>query len=160
MTSFTAAYPSYESTAILDELRAREYARLDRTGHAYLDYTAGNLYALSQVERHLALLREHVFGNPHSTNPTSSLTMDFIGQARARCSDFFNASPDEWVVIFTANASQALKLVGESYPFDSGRPVPADVRQPQLGERHPRVRARQGSDGHVRARAPAGDACG
>jgi len=120
LTSFAAAYPSYESTAILDELRAREYARLDRTGHAYLDYTAGNLYAISQVERHLALLREHVFGNPHSTNPTSSLTMDFIGQARRAVLRFFNASPDEWVVIFTANASQALKLVGESYPFAPG----------------------------------------
>ena len=33
---------------------------------------------------------------------------------------FFNASPDEWVVVFTTNASQALKLVGESYPFGPG----------------------------------------
>ncbi len=31
--------------------------------------------------------------------------------------DFFNASPDEYEVIFTANASGALKLVGEAYPF-------------------------------------------
>ena len=31
--------------------------------------------------------------------------------------EFFNASPDEYVVIFTQNASGALKLVGESYPF-------------------------------------------
>jgi selenocysteine lyase/cysteine desulfurase len=30
---------------------------------------------------------------------------------------FFNASPDNYKVIFTANASAALKLVGESYPF-------------------------------------------
>ena len=34
--------------------------------------------------------------------------------------DFFNADPDEYVVIFTANATQALKLVGEAYPFDPG----------------------------------------
>ena len=120
MTTFSAAYPSYEATAILDELRAREYARLDRGGHAYLDYTAGNLYAISQVERHMALLRDHVFGNPHSTNPTSSLMMELIGRARGAVLRFFNASPDEWVVIFTANASQALKLVGESYPFGPG----------------------------------------
>jgi len=33
---------------------------------------------------------------------------------------FFNASPDDYAVIFTANASQALKLVGESYPFGEG----------------------------------------
>ena len=82
MTTFSAAYPSYAATAVLDDLRAREYARLDRGGHAYLDYTAGNLYAISQVERHMALLRDHVFGNPHSTNPTSSLTMELDGRAR------------------------------------------------------------------------------
>ena len=46
--------------------------------------------------------------------------MDFIGRARRAVLRFFNASPDEWVVIFTANASQALKLVGESYPFGPG----------------------------------------
>ena len=33
---------------------------------------------------------------------------------------FFNASPDEWSVVFTANASHALKLIGESYPFGPG----------------------------------------
>ena len=118
--TFLAAYPSYETTAILDELRTREYSRLDRGGHTYLDYTAGNLYAVSQVERHLGLLRDHVFGNPHSTNPTSSLMMELIGRTRSAVHRFFNASPDEWVVIFTANASQALKLVGESYPFGPG----------------------------------------
>ena len=33
---------------------------------------------------------------------------------------FFNASPDEYAVVFTANASQALKLAAESYPFAPG----------------------------------------
>ncbi len=35
----------------------------------------------------------------------------------AACSTHFRADPDEYVVIFTANASHALKLVAESYPF-------------------------------------------
>ena len=116
-SAFLAAYPSYETTGVLDDLRAREYARLDALGHTYLDYTAGNLYATCQLDRHMALLKERVFGNPHSTNPTSSLTMQFVERARRAVLKFFNASADEWVVIFTANASQALKLVGESYPF-------------------------------------------
>ena len=118
-SAFLAAYPSYDSTRGLDELRAREYGRLDAQGHVYLDYTAGSLYATSQLDRHMALLRDRVFGNPHSTNPSSSLTMEIIARARSEVLRFFNASPDEWVVIFTANASQALKLVGESYPFGS-----------------------------------------
>jgi molybdenum cofactor sulfurtransferase len=41
-------------------------------------------------------------------------------QARSRVLRFFNASPGEYEVIFTPNASGALKLVGESYPFQSG----------------------------------------
>ena len=31
---------------------------------------------------------------------------------------YFNADPDEYLVIFTANASGGLKLLAESYPFD------------------------------------------
>ncbi|HEY5903497.1 MAG TPA: aminotransferase class V-fold PLP-dependent enzyme, partial [Anaerolineales bacterium] len=34
---------------------------------------------------------------------------------------FFNADPDEYLAIYTSNASGALKLVGESYPFPGGR---------------------------------------
>jgi selenocysteine lyase/cysteine desulfurase len=72
--AFRQAYPESASTRRLDELRATEYARLDRTGHVYLDYTGGGLYAESQVRAHLDLLLRGVFGNPHSTNPTSLAT--------------------------------------------------------------------------------------
>jgi selenocysteine lyase/cysteine desulfurase len=34
--------------------------------------------------------------------------------------EFFDASPDEYAVIFTPNASGACRLVGESYPFRRG----------------------------------------
>ena len=116
-SAFERAYPSYDATRALDELRAREYPALASLGCTYLDYTAANLYATSQLERHFALLRDHVFGNPHSTNPTSSFSTSSIARVRQRVLAFFGASPDEWAVIFTTNASQALKLVGESYPF-------------------------------------------
>ena len=119
-STFDTAYPSYQATGILDELRALEYPALDGQGCVYLDYTAASLYATSQIETHLALLRDHVFGNPHSTSPTSSLSTAHIAKARQHVLDYFGASPEEWVVIFTANASQALKLVGESYPFEAG----------------------------------------
>ena len=33
---------------------------------------------------------------------------------------YFNAPPDEYVAIFTANATGAIKLVGEAYPFQAG----------------------------------------
>lgn len=118
--AFLSKFPEYRETAELDRLRRCDFARLDRAGHVYLDYTGGGLYGESQVNRHMELLRETVFGNPHSTNPTSIGTTALIERTRRHILEFFNGSPDEYAVIFTANASHALKLVGESYPFEPG----------------------------------------
>jgi molybdenum cofactor sulfurtransferase len=115
--AFRAAYPDFAATRLLDELRATEYARLDRDGHVYLDYTGGGIYADAQVRAHAEMLLGGVFGNPHSSNPTSLAATRLIERTRASVLDFFGASPDEYAVIFTQNASGALKLVGESYPF-------------------------------------------
>ncbi|HXF84766.1 MAG TPA: aminotransferase class V-fold PLP-dependent enzyme [Anaerolineales bacterium] len=119
--AFLKAYPTYPTTHIVDDLRAVEYARLDIGGHIYLDYTGGGLYAESQVRRHAKLLAEHVFGNPHSGNPTSQAATQLVEHTREYILKFFNADPDEYLAIFTPNASGALKLVGESYPFSNGR---------------------------------------
>ncbi|MCL4528701.1 MAG: aminotransferase class V-fold PLP-dependent enzyme [Chloroflexi bacterium] len=117
---FLRAYPSYPTTHIIDDLRATEYARLDVSEHIYLDYTGGGLYAETQVRRHHKLLSEQVFGNPHSSNPSSQASTQLVEHARSYVLKFFNADPGEYDVIFTANASGALKLVGESYPFAKG----------------------------------------
>ena len=119
-SEFLRAYPSYETTRGLDELREREYGRLDATGQVYLDYTGGGLYAESQLRDHVNLLARNVFGNPHSNNPTSRAMTCLIDDARRTILEYFNAAPGEYVVIFTTNASNALKLVGESYPFEPG----------------------------------------
>ena len=42
------------------------------------------------------------------------------GRGAARILEFFRASPEEYEVIFTPNATGALRLVGESYPFGPG----------------------------------------
>jgi molybdenum cofactor sulfurtransferase len=120
LEDFRLTHPEYAATAALDLLRQREYARLDAAGHIYLDYAGGGLYAESQVREHAELLRTAVLGNPHSINPTSLFSTSLIQRARAAVLEYFRASPDEFVVIFTANASAALKLVGESYPFEPG----------------------------------------
>ncbi len=118
--AFLRDAPEFEATHHLDDLRATEYGRLDRTGQIYLDYTGGGLYAESQVRAHTDMLLGNVFGNPHSSNPTSLMMTQFVEQARAYVLNYFNAAPDEYVAIFTMNASGALKLVGESYPFGPG----------------------------------------
>lgn len=117
---FLQRYPAYAQTYALDILRDREYARLDRLGHIYLDYTGGGLYAESQLREHMEWLSRYVYGNPHSVNPTSQAATQAIEATRALILEFFHADPQEYEVIFTANASGALKLVGESYPFEPG----------------------------------------
>ena len=115
--AFLHRFPEFAATAQVDALRTTDYARIDRTGQIYLDYTGGGLYAESQLRTHHELLTTHVFGNPHSQNPTSLAMTHLVEQARAYVLAFFRAAPEEYAVIFTPNASGALKLVGESYPF-------------------------------------------
>jgi len=117
---FVQKYPTYDKTHDIDEVRDRDYARLDRTAQVYLDYTGGGLYADSQMRLHQQVLAEHILGNPHSSNPTSLAATRLIESARATILQFFNADPAEYTAIFTQNASGALKLVGESYPFEPG----------------------------------------
>lgn len=114
---FLKDFPAYKETFLLDKLRKTEYKRLDKQHQVYLDYTGGNLYAESQLKKHLALLKERTLGNPHSTNPTSQLSTQLCDDTRSYVLNYFNATED-YICVFTSNASAALKIVGESYPFN------------------------------------------
>src|ERR1700722_1699584 len=118
--AFIARYPSYRQTSLLDDLRATEYRRLDERGQVYLDYTGGSLYAESQLQKHFEMLRSDVLGNPHSANPTSAMMTDHVERTRRHILSFFNARAEDYILVFTQNASAALKLVGESFPFAPG----------------------------------------
>jgi selenocysteine lyase/cysteine desulfurase len=117
MAVFLAAYPAYEQTSALDELRSSEYSYLDASEQVYLDYTGAGLPAHAQIKTHARRMSEGCFGNPHSESPASAASTALIEQARTAILEHFNASPDEYAVIFTANASAACRLVGEAYPF-------------------------------------------
>jgi molybdenum cofactor sulfurtransferase len=71
------------------------------------------------VREHVAMLTG-VFGNPHSKNLTSMAMTERVERTREYILRYFNASPDEYMVIFTPNTTGALKLIGESYPFGPG----------------------------------------
>lgn len=103
-----------------EELRQREYGHLNNSGQVYLDYTGGNQYSTSQLQHHFQLLSTHVFGNPHSVNPASAFSTAQVEATREKVLSFFRAQ--DYHCIFTANATGALKIVGECYPFeDKGR---------------------------------------
>jgi selenocysteine lyase/cysteine desulfurase len=100
-----------------EELRQREFSRLDAEESVYLDYAGSGLYPESLLRAHTNYLAKDVLGNPHSLNPTSTVSTHNLNITRNRISQFFEADQNEYCVIFTLNATHALKLVGESYPF-------------------------------------------
>ena len=114
-----AQFPEYAKTSVLDELRRTDYARLDAHGHAYLDYTGGGVYADSQIRDHAALITAEALGNPHSVSLASTASTRLVERARRAVLDYFRAAGN-YTAIFTLNASGALKLVGESFPFVEG----------------------------------------
>jgi selenocysteine lyase/cysteine desulfurase len=118
--AFRRAHPDFDPGGRFAVLRDTEYRRLDATGQVYLDHAGSGLYAASQLDAHAALLRRHVLGNPHSENPTSRASTELVERCRRAISDHFHAPLDEFACIFTSNATAALRLVGESYPFRPG----------------------------------------
>ena len=118
--AFSARFPAFDRDGSFAALRQQEYGRLDATDQVYLDYTGGGLHAARQVDAHAELLRRTVLGNPHSNNPTSLAATALADRCRSVVCEFFHAPPDEYLCIFTPNATGALRLVGESYPFEPG----------------------------------------
>lgn len=105
------------SDAFFNKLRKTEYSTLDRLGHVYLDYSGGNIHPRCLLDKHYRYLQNNVFGNPHSTSPASKLSEKLIEEAREKVLDFFNAH--DYYCVFTQNASGALQIVGECYPFST-----------------------------------------
>jgi selenocysteine lyase/cysteine desulfurase len=117
---FLSRFLGYESTSLLDEFRTTEYRRLDERGHVYLDYTGGSLWAESQLQKHFELLRSSILGNPHSASPASVAMTEHVERTRRHILRYFNARPEDYILVFTQNATAALKLIGESFPFAAG----------------------------------------
>jgi selenocysteine lyase/cysteine desulfurase len=101
-------------------LREREFSRLDAAGQVYLDYTGTALYAEGHVRHHLELLERSVYGNPHSDSPASRASTAEIERVRRLVLRWFDADPAEYEVVFTANATGAIRLVAEAFPFAPG----------------------------------------
>jgi selenocysteine lyase/cysteine desulfurase len=118
-SAFGRRWPGYASE-LLDADRRDDFARLDRHGDVYVDYTGAGLYPESLVRAHADRLTAGTFGNPHSTNPTSLAATELVESARRAVLAHVGADPDAYAVVFTPNASGALKLVAESFPFGPG----------------------------------------
>ncbi|KAJ6070170.1 hypothetical protein N7499_012057 [Penicillium canescens] len=92
-----------------DTIREHKYPLLN--GTTYLDHAGTTLYAKSFIELFSDDMISSLFGNPYSMSVLSRLSIE-------RIEDFFNASPDEFDMVFVANATVAIKLIGESFRDD------------------------------------------
>ncbi|EXJ96399.1 selenocysteine lyase [Capronia coronata CBS 617.96] len=96
----------------LDDIRDIEYPALAET--TYLDHAGTTLYAKSLIEAYSRELTGNLFGNPHSASASSQLSSRRIDDIRLQALRFFNADPDEFDLVFVANATAAIKLVGDA----------------------------------------------
>lgn len=68
----------------------------------------------------------NLFGNPHSASTPATLSGHRVDAVRERALRFLNADPEEWELVFTANATASIKLVIEcfrDYAATSNTPV-------------------------------------
>lgn len=104
-----------------ENLRSEEFARLDENGLIYLDYAGSGLHGSSQLQAYADLLVRGVHGNPHSLHAASRASAELIEAARSAVLDYLGLDSRTHSVCFTANASAAVKLVAEAYPFSERR---------------------------------------
>ena len=146
-------FPTFDPDGQFSRMRRAQYGRLDADGHVYLDYTGGGLHAVSQVEAHAELLRTSVLGNPHSNNPSSLAATKLVERTRRQVCEYFNA-PAGRVRVHLHGQRQCGAPVGRRVlPVRTRWDLCAHVRQPQLRQRHPRVRPSQGRSDRLRARS-------
>ncbi|XP_055912772.1 molybdenum cofactor sulfurase 3 [Eupeodes corollae] len=109
MTQFIEEFTPEELQTI-----SQEFKRLGE--NTYLDHAGTTLYSEKQIEYAEKVLKENLFCNPH----TCKVTGDLVDQVRFRILNHFNTDANNYSVVFTANATAALKLAGECFNFGEG----------------------------------------
>jgi molybdenum cofactor sulfurtransferase len=84
-------------------------------GTTYLDHAGTTLYPKSLIERFSADMISNLYGNPHSASNASQLTTRRIEDVRLRLLKLFNADPEDFDVVFVANATAGIKLVMDAF---------------------------------------------
>ena len=109
--------------------------RPDQDCDVYLDNAGAALSSPPQLDAVHVLFTSAIYGNPHSTSPSSLRSSEAITTVRRRilrCNvtydhlrnradiaiRYFNTSEDEYDVVFTHNCTAALRLLADSFQFD------------------------------------------
>ncbi|KAI5196020.1 molybdenum cofactor sulfurase protein-like protein [Aureobasidium subglaciale] len=108
MTNMDAA----QYNAYIEQMRQTEYPMLkDAT---YLDHAGTTLYSKSLLEAFSADMMSNLYGNPHSASQASQRSTHQVQDVRLQLLRYFDANPDDFDLIFVANATAGIKLVADA----------------------------------------------
>ncbi|KAL2199935.1 pyridoxal phosphate-dependent transferase [Corynascus similis CBS 632.67] len=104
--------PSLYSKSV-ELIRQEEYPHMNQG--TYLDHGGATVPALATLHRTTALLSRDLYGNPHSANRPAARSTAAIETVRSAALAFLGADPAHFDLVFTANATAAIKLVGDAF---------------------------------------------
>ncbi|KAG9881611.1 PLP-dependent transferase, partial [Aureobasidium melanogenum] len=110
-----AAFANMNATqydAYIEHMRQTEYPMLKDA--AYLDHAGTTLYSKSLLETFTADMLGNLYGNPHSASQASQRSTNQVQDVRLQLLRFFDASPDDFDLVFVANATAGIKLVADA----------------------------------------------
>lgn len=99
--------------AYIEEMRKIQYPMFKDI--TYLDHAGTTLYSKALLDRFHADMLGSLFGNPHSASPSSQHSTQVVENVRLQLLHFFKADPEKYDLVFTANATAAIKLVMEAF---------------------------------------------
>ncbi|KAH0340885.1 hypothetical protein KCU74_g80, partial [Aureobasidium melanogenum] len=110
-----AAFVNMDATqydAYIERKRETEYPMLkDAT---YLDHAGTTLYSKSLLEAFTADMLGNLYGNPHSASQASQRSTHQVQDVRLQLLRFFDANPDDFDLVFVANATAGIKVVADA----------------------------------------------
>ncbi|TLS29584.1 hypothetical protein PpBr36_01132 [Pyricularia pennisetigena] len=98
--------------AAVEQFRNEEFPMIRDS--IYLDHAGTTLCPKSLLEAFARDMAGNLYGNPHSASNSSQLSTARIEDIRLQALQLFGASPDEFDLVFVANATAGIKLVSES----------------------------------------------
>jgi molybdenum cofactor sulfurtransferase len=83
-------------------------------GATYLDHAGTTLYSKSLLEAFTKDMMGNLYGNPHSASQASQRSTHQAQDVRLQLLRFFDANPDDFDLVFVANATAGIKLVADA----------------------------------------------
>ncbi|KAM0262325.1 hypothetical protein ACHAQJ_001794 [Trichoderma viride] len=101
----------FQYNSAVETFRDQEYPMLQDS--VYLDHAGSTLCSKSLMDSFAKEMTSVLYGNPHSGSWPSQQSTSKIDEVRIRLLNFFKADPDQYDLVFVANATAGVKLVVE-----------------------------------------------